>query len=71
MTIINHEWLDTAEQRAQMAANVTLPIDQFLALIAVARNGLRPRLAAITPNDVRAACRAQQPSSAAQGAKDE
>lgn len=40
---INHDWLDTAEQRAQMAESVTLPIDQFLALIAVARNGLRPK----------------------------
>lgn len=46
---INHEWLDTAEQRAQMAESVTLPIDQFLALIAVARNGLRPKQAVVSP----------------------
>jgi hypothetical protein len=53
--IVNHEWLDTAEQRAQMAASVTLPIDQFLALIAVARNGLRPKaiLAAPAAGDVK------------------
>lgn len=40
---INREWLDVHEQRAQMAESVTLPIGQFLALIAVARNGLRPK----------------------------
>lgn len=41
---VNHDWLDREEQRAQMAAAVSLPADQFLALIAVARNGLRPKL---------------------------
>ena len=40
---VNHKWLDREEQRAQTAAAVQLPADQFLALIAVARNGLRPK----------------------------
>ena len=40
---VNHDWLDREEQRAQMAAAVALPADQFLALIAAARNGLRPK----------------------------
>lgn len=40
---INHEWLDDQELRADGVAEVTLQSDQFLELLAVARNGLRPK----------------------------
>lgn len=46
MKPINHAWLDEQEQRSQMAAAVALPADQYMALLALARNGLRPKLAA-------------------------
>ena len=42
---VNGEWLDQEEARAEGAAAVCLPGDQFLELLAVARNGLRPRVA--------------------------
>jgi hypothetical protein len=42
---INHDWLDEQELRAEGAAAVSLPGDQFLDLLAVARNGLRPKVA--------------------------
>jgi hypothetical protein len=42
---INHDWLDEQELRAEGAAAVSLPGDQFLDLLAVARNGLRLKLA--------------------------
>ena len=41
--MITKDWLDTQEQRAQMAAEVRMPGDDFLALIAAARNGLTPK----------------------------
>jgi hypothetical protein len=41
---INHDWLDEQELRAEGAAAVSLPGDQFLDLLAVARNGLRPNV---------------------------
>ncbi len=40
---INHEWLDDQELRADGITEVTLQSDQFLDLLAVARNGLRPK----------------------------
>jgi len=42
---INHDWLDEQELRAEGATEVSLPGDQFLDLLAVARNGLRPKAA--------------------------
>jgi hypothetical protein len=41
---VNGEWFDQEEARAEGAAAVCLPGDQFLKLLAVARNGLRPRV---------------------------
>ena len=40
---INHEWLDDQELRADGVIEVTLRSDEFLDLLAVARNGLRPK----------------------------
>jgi hypothetical protein len=40
---INHEWLDEQELLADGVTEVTLQSDQFLDLLAVARNGLRPK----------------------------
>jgi hypothetical protein len=42
---INQEWLDQEEARAHGAAAVTLPGDQFLELLALARNGFRSEVA--------------------------
>jgi hypothetical protein len=39
------EWLDQEEARAAGAAAVCLPGDQLLELLAIARNGLRPKVA--------------------------
>lgn len=43
--VINNDWLDREEARADGAAAVSIPGDQYLMLLAMARNGLRPRLA--------------------------
>ena len=40
---INHEWLDDQELRVDGVTEVTLRSDEFLDLLAVARNGLRPK----------------------------
>jgi hypothetical protein len=42
---ISHDWLDEQELLAEGAAAVCLSGDQFLDLLAVARNGLRPKAA--------------------------
>lgn len=44
MEKLNHERLDEMEERAVMAERVSLPVEDFLALVAAARNGLRPQL---------------------------
>jgi hypothetical protein len=40
---INHEWLDDQELRADGVTEVMLRSDELLDLLAVARNGLRPK----------------------------
>jgi hypothetical protein len=40
---ISHEWLDEQELLVDGVAEVTLQSDQFLDLLTVARNGLRPK----------------------------
>jgi hypothetical protein len=48
---IDHDWPDEQELRAEGAAAVCLTSDQFLDLLAVARNGLRPKSRYMTDED--------------------
>jgi hypothetical protein len=41
---ITDAWIDEEEARAAEASAVSLPGDQFMKLLAVARNGLRPKV---------------------------